>query len=367
MLLQKFELPSLTIKGKRIRVPIIQGGMGIGVSLSPLASAVAREGGVGIISTAGLDRLVSKKLRRKVSAEEAVRYEVERSQALDGWTGINAMVAIQRDYDVSVKAAIDANADFIISGGGLPIALPGIAKPQGTALIPIVSSARALRLICLKWERLKYQPDAVVLEGPLAGGHLGFDFDTVNLEANKLENLLEPVLEVAGKFGGFPVIVAGGIFTSEDILKFLRLGASGVQMGTRFLATEESSASFDYKMAVVNAKKEDILLPQEPGSPCNMPFYVIRQSPMYAEALKNLRLRRCDKGYVLNKEKYCKADDSSKEGQSFCICNGLFSSAGYNPEEEAPLYTVGANGHRVKEILSVKNLMDRLTGKVEDI
>ena len=145
-------------------------------------------------------------------------------------------------------------------------------------MIPIVSSARALEIICKKWERLGYRPDAVVLEGPLAGGHLGFKADQIDLESNKLENLFPPVMDAAKKYGDIPVIVAGGIYTHADIVRFLKMGASGVQMGTRFLATEESTASEEYKRAVIAAKEEDIIIAIDPGSPCGLPFRVIRQS-----------------------------------------------------------------------------------------
>lgn len=360
-------LPQLKIKGKVARVPIIQGGMGIGVSLSPLARAVAGEGGVGIVSSACLNRLVSRRNGRVSGTYEAVYEEVSLAKSRGGVAGINIMVALQQDYDESVRAAIDAGADIIISGGGLPLNLPGVANPEETALVPIVSSARALELICKKWERLGYRPDAVVLEGPLAGGHLGFRFDQIYLESNRLENLFFPVKEMSLKYGGFPVIVAGGIYTHDDIVKFLRMGADGVQMGTRFLATEESSASATYKHAVVNARKEDILVAENPGSPCAMPFMVIRSSPMFRSALAARRAPRCDKGYILSRDKdgkftRCPAKEDNKG--SFCICNGLLSSAGYNPHSEEPLYTVGVNGYRVDRILAVKSLMDELTSGV---
>jgi nitronate monooxygenase len=272
------------------------------------------------------------------------------------------MVAIAGDYEQSVKAAIDAKADVIISGGGLPLALPGIKSPGDTALIPIVSSARALTLICKKWERYGYRPDAVILEGPLAGGHLGFKFDEIWLESNRLENLLPSVKETATKYGNFPVIVAGGIYSHNDIVRFLRLGADGVQLGTRFLATEESSASASYKQAVVDAGRGDIIVSRKPGSPCGMPFRLLRHAPMFVTAQKGQRRPRCDKGYLLPKDgqRNCPAD--SGNGDYFCVCNGLLSSAGYNPYEEEALYTVGVNGYRVDRVLSVKELMDELTG-----
>ncbi len=358
-------LKSLTVKGKVLRVPIVQGGMGVGVSLHPLASAVAKEGGLGIVSSACLDRLVSKRTGKKVNTYEAAYEEVSRAKASGGLAGINIMGALVRDFNDSVKGALDAGADAIISGAGLPVTLPAIQPPKDTALIPIVSSARALDIICRKWEKLGYRPDAVVLEGPLAGGHLGFKIDQIDTEANKLETLFPPVKDMAMKYGDFPVIVAGGIYTHADIVGFLKMGADGVQMGTRFLATEESSASAEYKRAVVHAQEEDILVAYDPGSPCGMPFRVIKQSPMFVSALEHTRSPKCDKGYVLLKDKegkftVCPAKVSN--AHHFCICNGLLSSAGYNCDTEEPLYTVGTNASRIEKIVPVKALMDELSG-----
>ena len=358
-------LPPLIIKDKKINVPIIQGGMGIGISLHPLASAVAREGGVGIISSACLDRLVSRRHGSKVNTYEAVYEEVSLAKSAGGFVGINIMVALVKDYNDSVRGAIDAKADVIISGGGLPLSLPSIKPPNGTALIPIVSSTRALELLCKKWERFGYRPDAVVLEGPLAGGHLGFKFDQIDLESNTLENLLPPVKAVAIKYGDFPVIAAGGIYSHDDIVKFLNMGADGVQMGTRFLVTEESSATAGYKKAVINAKKDDVLVAERPGSPCGLPFRVIKQSPMFISALKRLRAPKCNKGYLLLKDStgtfsHCLARENNLN--CFCICNGLLSAAGYNSDSEEPLYTAGSNAWKVDKVTTVKSLMDELTG-----
>jgi nitronate monooxygenase len=358
-------LKSLVIKGKKIRVPVVQGGMGVGVSLHPLAKAVAREGGLGIISSACIDRLVSKRNGKKLSTYEAAYEEVSLSKIKNGFAGINIMAALMRDYNDSVRGALDAGADAIISGAGLPLNLPAIQAPKDTALIPIVSSARALDIICKKWEKLGYRPDAVVLEGPLAGGHLGFRIDQIDLDANKLENLLPPVKEMAVKCGDFPVIVAGGIYTHDDIVRFMAMGADGVQMGTRFLATDESSASDAYKRAVIEAKDEDIVVAHRPGSPCGLPFRVIKQSPMYVSSLKRLRKPKCDKGYVLMKDaegKYTICPAKQDNENYFCICNGLLSSGGYNTDQEEALYTVGTNASRVGKIISVKALMDELTG-----
>lgn len=363
----KQTLPKLVIKGKTMPYPIVQGGMGVGVSLAPLAGAVAREGGLGIVSSACIDRVISKRDSRRYNSYEAAYAEVALSKAAGGYAGINVMGALARDYNDSVKGALDAGADAVISGAGLPVSLPSIQNPKDTALIPIVSSVRALEIICKKWERLGYRPDAVVLEGPLAGGHLGFRMEQLDLEENKLENLLPPVKDLARKYGDFPVIVAGGIYSYEDIVRFIKMGADGVQMGTRFLATDESSATAEYKQAVIDAKEEDILVASDPGSPCGLPFRVIKNCPMYASAIKRLRPPKCDKGYVLLKDKegkftVCHAKESN--AHHFCICNGLLSSSGYNPDKEEPLYTVGQNAYRVDRIMSVKELMEELTGRL---
>ena len=313
----------LVIKGKSVPVPIIQGGMGVGISLSPLAGAVAREGGLGVISSACLDRLVSKRTGKKLNCYEAAYEEVSQAKRSGGFIGINIMVALARDYEDSVRGALDAGADSIISGAGLPLNLPQIQPPRDTALIPIVSSPRALELICRKWEKIGYRPDAAVLEGPLAGGHLGFKAGELELEANRLENLLPPVKDVALNHGGFPVIVAGGIYSHSDIDKFLKMGADGVQMGTRFLATEESGASHEYKQAVVNSKKEDIIVAINPGSPCGLPFRVIKQCGMFVSALKRARAPKCDKGYVLQRE----VEANSPAARRWKTMRNIFASA----------------------------------------
>ncbi len=357
-------LPQLIIKDKKIKSPIIQGGMGVGVSLYPLASSVANAGGLGVVSSACLDRLVTKRTGKKYNSYEAAYEEVSLAKAKGGFAGINIMCALVRDYNDSVKGAIDAGADVIISGAGLPLTLPAIQSPKDTALIPIVSSARALEIICKKWEKIGYRPDAVVLEGPLAGGHLGFKIDRVDVQENRLENLFPSVKEMAMKYGDIPVIVAGGIYTHEDIMRFINMGAAGVQMGTRFLATEESSATEDYKQAVIKANDDDIVVAHDPGSPCGLPFRVIKQSPMYVSSLQKLRPPKCDKGYVLLKDKegkftICPAKESNEH--HFCICNGLLSSAGYNTDKEEPLYTVGTTASRIDKIMSVEALMNELT------
>jgi len=178
---------------------------------------------------------------------------------------------------------------------------------------------------------------------------------------------LPPVLDIAIKYGDIPVIVAGGIYTHDDIVRFLEMGARGVQMGTRFLATEESSASQEYKQAVINATEKDIVIAYKPASPCGLPFRVIKQSPMYASAIQRHRKPLCNKGYVLLKDeegKFTRCLAKEDNEKYFCICNGLLSSAGYNSNEEEPLFTVGTNAYRVEKILPVKTILDELAGRV---
>jgi nitronate monooxygenase len=361
-------LPKLAIKNFVLDRCIFQGGMGVGVSLHPLAGAVAREGGLGIISSAGLRTIVTRRDGKVVDTYTATRIEIEKAKsvACGRPIGINVMCAVVRDYEQTIKAAIDGGVDAIISGAGLPLGLPGIKAPGKTALIPIVSSARALEIICKRWERVGYRPDAVVLEGPMAGGHLGFKPEEVENNEFALEKLLSPVLEVASKCGNFPVIVAGGLYTHEDNLKYLTLGASGGQMATRFLVTEESSASDAYKQAVISAGVDDITVvsyPEKgPASPCGLPFRVLRSSPMYHGHVAN-----CNFGYLLQKGEDgkfagCKAMPvNQNHDQYVCICGGLVGSAGYAPLTP-PLYTVGVNAYRVDRILSVAELMAELCG-----
>jgi nitronate monooxygenase len=357
----------LKIKNCQASFPLIQGGMGVGVSLAPLAAAVANEGGIGIISSACLDRLVSRRTGNTVDSYQAMIEEVALARRLSsgGLIGVNIMFALQRDYEASVRGAIDVGADLIICGAGLPLNLPAIKNPGRTALVPIVSSARALELICKKWDKLGYCPDAAVLEGPLAGGHLGFKIDEVDLESNRLEVLLPQVLETASRFGNFPIIAAGGIFDRADILRFLDLGASGVQLGTRFLVAEESSATLGYKLAAIRVTKKDLVVATDPGSPCGLPFRLIAASSMYQTALFGHCMPCCDKGYVLQRDKegrFTQCPAKLDANRHFCICNGLLNSAGYQNDSRGGLYTVGAMAPRLKKIEPVAAIMNQLKG-----
>lgn len=364
-------LPEMKIKLRNgnyltLKTPVIQGGMGIGLSSYTLAGAVAKEGGMGVLSSAALDRIVTRRHGKKFNARQAAAQDVIDAKKLGdgGVVGMNIMVALFNQYEDSVLGSMDGGVDAIISGAGLPMALPEIAathpRVNDVALIPIVSSGRAMEIICKRWSRSQRLPDAVVVEGPLAGGHIAWRKEEEALAPeNKLENLLAEVLEVAKNYGNIPVVAAGGVYTHEDIKKYLDMGCAGVQMGTRFLATYESGANQEYKQMLVECKEEDIELATKPGSPCGMIFRVLKNAPFYQEALQRARAPKCDKGYLLNKG-HCPSKYENEK--TFCICNGLLSSINLNGPQEKNLYTVGQNAHRIDRIMSVHELMCELNG-----
>ncbi len=361
------ELPRISIRGLDRKVVLVQGGMGAGVSLAPLAGAVARRGGVGTVSFVGLDRMVERKVGHKVSHQEAAKLEIEEAKRLAGGKGviaINCMVLVEKTYIPSVEGAIEGGVNAIVVGAGLPMTLPKIVGDAPVALIPIVSSARALELICRRWNR-RYNriPDAVVLEGPLAGGHLGFRVEDIPKPEFQLEEIFGPVKEVAQKNGDFPVIVAGGIYSHEDIVRWVNAGADGVQIGTRFAATHESGASEEFKRAIIAARAEDIEVATNPGSPSGLPFRVITASPGYQQALLHGRPLLCDKQYLLRKGKDGRLTCPALEGyEAFCICNALLSAVNCNDAADLPIFTVGTNAARIDRILSVDELMDEFMG-----
>jgi nitronate monooxygenase len=357
--------PALKLRNRDVQVPIIQGGMGIGLSSYTLAGAVAREGGLGVLSSAALDRIVTQRHGKKFKAREAAAQDVIDAKQIgnNGAIGMNIMVALINQYEDSVLGSMDGGVDAIISGAGLPMALPEIAlshpRANEVSLIPIVSSGRALEVICKRWSRQNRLPDAVVVEGPLAGGHIAWrDVNEAMDPVNHLDNLLRDVFEVAKKWNINSVIAAGGVYSHEDIQKYLDMGCTGVQMGTRFLATYESGANEEYKKQVVECTEDDIELASKPGSPCGMLFRVLKSSPFYQEALKRERAPKCDKGYLLNKGNCPSKYENEK---TFCICNGLLSSIDLNPKEKE-LYTVGHTASRVNRIMSVRELMRELQG-----
>ena len=275
-------MKALKIGELTARIPVIQGGMGVGISLSGLAGSVAACGGVGVISTAQIgyrDPEFEKdpiKTNLRVIGEEIQK---ARKIAKGGILGVNIMVATKQ-YAEYVKGAVKAGIDLIISGAGLPMELPKLVAGSKTKIAPIVSTVKAARVICRFWDH-HYQrmPDLVVIEGPKAGGHLGFsrkqleEFTPVTYD-QEIRGILAEVKKYADKYGKeIPVVVAGGIFTREDMLHAMELGADGVQMGTRFVTTWECDASEAYKQTYLHAKKEDIVIVD---SPVGMPGRAIR-------------------------------------------------------------------------------------------
>ena len=265
----------LAIGDLQIPVPIIQGGMGIGVSGRRLATAVANQGSVGVLSAVGLGYLG---LPCEIQAQEGdshnitmLRQELRKArQQTKGVLGVNIMVAI-REFTETARAAIEEGADIIFAGAGLPLNLPACLTEQAkTKLVPIVSSAKAARLIAKRWmSKYHYAPDAFVLEGPKAGGHLGFTLEEIDHPDYQLEVLLPQVVKAAKEISAeagktIPVIAAGGVYTGADIFGMQQLGADAVQMATRFVATEECDAADAFKQAYLHCTQEDISIIQSP-------------------------------------------------------------------------------------------------------
>ncbi|MCX6813727.1 MAG: nitronate monooxygenase [Candidatus Azambacteria bacterium] len=368
-------MPVVSIDG--LNVIAVQGALGIGISRANLAKAVARRGWIGTVSSAALDYLHWKEGGIKVGVREATKREIAEAKSDNKFIAINCMVAILRSYKESIWGALDARVDAIVSGGGLPLALPKIVveyeKEYGLeyqpALIPIVSSVRALELISKRWKR---QPDGVILEGPMAGGHRGFSYK--QLEERKaegykgqyeLENLFPAVKKFSQANGDFPVIVAGGIFSHEDIVEWVKnRGADGVQLGSRFVVTHESRATKEFKEAIVNSKKGDVIISEKPGSPCGLPFGLLKFCPGLKQAREKTYQLRCTKGFVSRKDEQgnytvCSAKDGY---DTYCICNGLLAAIGMDSDGVNPFYTLGDRGPEITEIVSVDELIDELMG-----
>lgn len=348
------KMKELNIGGLVIPVPIIQGGMGVGISLSGLASAVANEGGVGVISAAGLGMLFKDPSQDYLAnCISGLRQEIRKSrQNSNGIIGVNIMVALS-NYDDLVRVSIEEGIDMIISGAGLPLDLPKYLTPGSkTRLVPIVSSARAAALICNKWlSNYNYLPDAVIVEGPKAGGHLGFKPDQIFDENYALEKLIPEVVKVVNDIAllngkDIPVIAAGGIYSGADIVKILRIGASGVQMGTRFVTTDECDASNEFKQAYLDAKKEDVRIIK---SPVGMPGRAIK-SPFLDEVEAG---KRQPKTCPVNCIRTCDINTAP-----YCIIASLTSALRGNFRRGYAF--AGSNVWRTNKIVSVKELMDTI-------
>ncbi len=347
-------MKALQIGDLNIRVPIIQGGMGIGISLSKLASAVANMGGVGIISTVGIGLTGPfSKLGWKKGNIEGVRQEIRKARSMtSGVLGVNIM-SVLTDFSDLVRTSIEEGIDIIFSGAGLPLDLPSyLVGGQKTKLVPIVSSGRAANIIAQKWKQnYDYLPDAFVVEGPKAGGHLGFKANALQEAGNKLENLVDEVLAVAREIKlkfqkEVPVIAAGGLFTGRDIHRIMKRGAGGVQLGTRFVATEECDASPEFKQAVVEASEKDIQIIK---SPVGMPGRTIFNRFLQEAADGQRRPAVCKHNCIRS---------CNPKTTLYCISEALLSAFKGNLRDGFAF--VGSNAGRVKKISTVSELFNEL-------
>jgi len=343
------------------KLPIIQGGMGIGVSLSGLASAVANQGGIGVISAAGIGLFEPDSNTNYFEANiRALRKEIRKARELTkGIMGVNIMVALSNFGDI-VKTAAEEGIDIIFSGAGLPLNLPAfIQKSSATKLVPIISSARAASLIAKRWlEKYQYTPDALVVEGPMAGGHLGFKREQIADPAYKLEKLVSEVIGVAKKIEEkaakpVPVIAAGGIYTGEDIYKFIQLGASGVQMATRFVTTDECDASLEFKNTYINCRKEDIGIIK---SPVGMPGRAIINEFIKDVNAGGKKPYKCPYHCIIT---------CNHESRPYCIALALLNAK--KGRMKHGFAFAGKNAYRAEKIVSVQDLMNSLVEEYDSV
>lgn len=348
-------LKPLKIRELVAEKPIIQGGMGVGVSRSSLAGAVAAEGGIGIISTAqiGYDEEGFEKDQAGCN-RIAIKKHIKRAKEIaggKGLVGVNIMVALKH-YKEHVQEAVKAGADVIISGAGLPMDLPKLVGENVTKIAPIVSSKRAAQLILKMWaHRYNRTADFIVVEGPKAGGHLGFskeqlqDIDKLDYD-QEIRDIIECKKDYEEKFQRkIPVIVAGGIFDRKDIEHVMKLGADGVQIASRFVATEECDASDAYKQAYIQAEKKNIQIIQ---SPVGMPGRALRN-----EFIKGLETARKPITKCYNCLEKC-----DPRTVPYCITKALIEAVQGNVENG--LIFCGENVDRIHEMTTVHDLMNEL-------
>lgn len=353
------KLPSLKIGDIIAKVPIIQGGMGIGVSMSNLAGAVANQGGIGIISGAqpGFKEPNFRDDNRSANITGLIK-EIRNAKAIspNGIIGVNFLTAIN-NYSELVATAVREKVDLIISGAGIPKNLPELIKNSTTKIAPIVSSGKAASTISKLWYRnYNYLPDAIIVEGPEAGGHLGFRMN--HLLENNVPSLVDIVKDVINavqpletKYNKkIPVIAAGGIFTGKDIAEMLNIGASGVQIASRFVATEECDAHINFKQAYIDSTKDDLRLI---SSPVGLP----------GRALYNSFIEKAEQSMHKVKKCYQCLDQCDPKTTPYCITDALVDSVSGDAQEG--LIFAGSNVHRIEKMTTVKELLTELITEAE--
>lgn len=353
------KLPALKLGDLAASVPIIQGAMGVGVSLSKLSSAVANEGGIGMISGVQIGyREPDFETNNGEANIRALRKHIRkaRERSPKGILGVNLLTAIN-NYKEMAKAAVEEKIDLIVSGAGLPKELPGFIKSSKTKIAPVVSSGKAATLISKLWDkRFSYIPDLIIVEGPDAGGHLGFSLDELKDESKPdLKEIVAEVIEAIKPFEEkynkkVPVVAAGGIFDGGDIAEYLKIGASGVQIGTRFVATHECDADIKFKESYMNCKEGQVQIVQ---SPVGMPGRAIRNKLVKKVELERIPVTKC-----YNCLKPCNPKETP-----YCISGALINAV--KGEVDKGLIFAGSNAHRIEKIVSVKELIEELTAETK--
>lgn len=353
-------MTGLKIGDLTARVPIIQGGMGVGISLSGLAAAVANEGGVGVISVAGLGLIYREKARSYMeSCVVGLREEIRKAkEKTSGIVGVNVMMALT-NFGEMVKTAVAEKVDIVFAGAGLPLDLPKY-RTEGctTKFVPIVSSARAAKIICEKWKTLyDYLPDMIVVEGPKAGGHLGFKTNQIADPAFAIENLIPQVVSEVAVFEEkynqkIPVVAAGGIYSGEDMYRLMELGAQGVQVASRFVTTEECDADIKFKNSYVKANGDNVEIIQ---SPVGMP----------GRALNGTFLERVKQG--LTRPKTCPYNclhTCDYKVAPYCIVVSLYNA--YKGRLDKGYAFAGSNAYLSDKINTVKEVIDDMVQKFDE-
>jgi nitronate monooxygenase len=352
-------IPKLQIGSLTANIPIVQGGMGVRISLSSLASAVANEGGIGTISSIGLGDPKASETQYEKTSRDALVKEIHKAKSMtDGHIAINFMGVLSNVNDL-IQASVREGIKMIVFGAGLPNKLPALVPDPDVSLVPIISCARVAAIILRTWDkRFERIADGFILEGPLAGGHLGFSPEQLeHPEDHSLEKLLPEVLETIkpyeDKYGRkIPIITAGGIYTGTDIARMLSMGASGVQMGTRFVCTEECDVSQEFKQAYLDAKEEDIVIIK---SPVGLPGRAINN-----KFLQDLEI----KGKLKISCPYRCLTACQIKTARYCIANSLLNA--YWGDVDHGLIFCGQNAHRVDKVTTVKELIQELLNELKN-